>query len=91
MLEKLDWNFCYPLRTATLTLWISCNILLKYKQMIEFMRSDPFEYILALEVLEGLVQVLPIEQQLIDLLKSPKSSVMETDGCTGRFWTSMSN
>ncbi|KAI0464539.1 hypothetical protein LJB42_002154 [Komagataella kurtzmanii] len=92
MLEHLDWNFCYPLRTATLTLWISCAILLEYKHMIDFMRtSDSFEYILALEVLEGLVQILPIEQQLIDLLKSPNDSVIGTDGCTGNFWTTMSD
>lgn len=85
--ERLDWNFCYPLRTASLTLCISCIILLRYKQVVQFLKgTELFEYILALEILQDLVQVLPIEQNLIDIIKYPISPVQLSGDSFVEFW-----
>lgn len=92
--HHLDWNFCYPLRTASLTLWISCVILLKYSKSVPFLKDyDTFEYSLALEVLQDLVQLLPIEEDLVGLIINKKDSIVDTIGCSSRvrsnFWTCM--
>ncbi|CAI4730702.1 CPA_1a_G0047740.mRNA.1.CDS.1 [Saccharomyces cerevisiae] len=85
--EHLDWNFCYPLRTASLTLCISCIILLRYKQVVQFLEgTELFEYVLAMEILQDLVQVLPIEQNLIDVVKYPVSPVQLSGDSFVEFW-----
>ncbi|CAI4052331.1 hypothetical protein SUVZ_14G3850 [Saccharomyces uvarum] len=81
IVEHLDWNFCYPLRTASLTLCISCVILLRYKHAIEFLKDrDLFEYVLAIEILQDLVQLLPIERKLIDLVETSNEAIGTTRG-----------
>lgn len=69
IIKHLDWNFCYPLRTASITLFISCLILLRFKKSTTFLQErNFFEYKLALEVLGHLVQLLPIQKNLLDLI-----------------------
>ena len=85
--KHLDWNFCYPIRTASLTLCVSCIILLKYKQVMRFHGDiEQFEYALALEILQDLVQILPIEQKLLDLVKAPVNSQWPSDDNFVNFW-----
>ncbi|CAI4050591.1 hypothetical protein SKDZ_14G3850 [Saccharomyces kudriavzevii ZP591] len=89
-LEHLDWNFCLPLRTASLTLCVSCIILLRYKQAAKFFKDDEiFECVLAMEILQDLVQVLPIEQKLINLVKTPNSLVWSRADGFVQFWGCM--
>lgn len=94
IIEHLDWNFCYPFRTASLTLCVSCVILLRYTQAIKFLEdSDLFEYVLAIEILQDLIQLLPIEQKLTDLIKASSEPKGTTIGSNSdsfvEFWGCM--
>lgn len=94
LLDHLDWNFSYPLRTASLTLSISCMILQKYQQSLSFLSEDAImEYTLAMEVLNDLVQVVPIEKTHVRLLTIPRSttahSAEQNQEDSLRFWTSV--
>lgn len=95
LVDHLDWNFSYPLRSATLTLSISCIILLKYQQSLDFSEEyNIFEYTLALDVLDDLIQVIPIDERLVKLLKVTTSATVEDTNKlikedSLKFWTSM--
>ncbi|CUS24355.1 LAQU0S15e02630g1_1 [Lachancea quebecensis] len=93
LINHLDWNFSYPLRTAFLTLWIACIVLRKYQQHLCFIQNDNLtEYTLAIEVLQDLVKLLPIHQNLLALLNSPhegnESQHLAPDQSL-QFWMSM--
>lgn len=71
LINHLDWNFSYPLRTAFLTLWIACIVLRKYQRLLSFLQDDNLtEYTLAIEVLQDLVKLLPVHQNLLNLITS---------------------
>ncbi|QEU59503.1 hypothetical protein KDRO_C00210 [Kluyveromyces lactis] len=94
LVDHLDWNFSYPLRTASLTLSISCVILQKYQQSLHFLEEyGIFEYNLALGVLNDLIQVVPIEKRLINLLTVSRATVEDSNESNRedslRFWTNM--
>lgn len=55
--------------------------------MVQFLKgTELIEYILALEILQDLVQVLPIEQNLIDIIKYPISPVQRSGDSFVEFW-----
>lgn len=71
-LETLDWNFSYPLRTATLTTWIACNIMIKYINNTDYLDYDYVELLLGMTLLTGLTNMMPINKYLLPELEDVK-------------------
>lgn len=78
--KTLDWNFSFPLRTATLTLWLSCIVLSKYINLTDYLTFDIYEYKLCHSLLESLTNMFPINREIFSALENEKflMSTMET-------------
>lgn len=74
MLRHLDWNFTYPLRTATICAFTAVRVLTLFINSVDYLSYDYFHYQLGRKVLESLTDMMPINKHLLedlDALKIP--------------------
>lgn len=65
MLLHLDWNFTYPLRTATIGAFTAAKTLTLFINSVDYLTFDFFDYCLSRKVLEFLTGVMLINKHLL--------------------------
>lgn len=85
ILENLDWNFSYPLRTATISIFIACIVLVKYIKSVDYLNYEFVEYKLGLRLLRSLTSMMPINKYLLDELEDVKNDTNSDTGLPKAF------
>lgn len=68
MLAHLDWNFTYPLRTATICAFTATTVISRFISSEAYLTYDYFEYQLGRKVLITLTSIMPVNKHfLLDL------------------------
>ncbi|QRG39268.1 hypothetical protein FDK38_003699 [Candidozyma auris] len=65
MLSHLDWNFTYPLRTATMCAFTAAKTLTLFINSVDYLTFDFFDYCLSKKVLKFLTGVMSINKHLL--------------------------
>lgn len=64
-LAHLDWNYTYPLRTATICAFTAAKILTEFINSVEFLSFEYFDYSLSRKLLDILTNLMPINKPLL--------------------------
>lgn len=74
--HHMDWNFSYPLRTATLCAYTATSTLLNFISLEDFMTFDDRDFKLGYDLLAVLVNMVPVNRPLKDRI----DEMMKGDG-----------
>lgn len=86
LISYLDWNFSYPFRTASLTVWIACVIIHRYKQSVPYLEHENIvEFQIGYKTLKLLVKIIPIEHHLLESLDKLLDGTISTNSYCN-FW-----
>lgn len=65
LLAHLDWNYTYPLRTATMCAFTAARILTEFINSVGFLSFDYFDYSMSRKLLDTLTNLMPINKPLL--------------------------
>lgn len=74
MLVHLDWNFTYPLRTATMCAYTAAKVLTEFINSVDYLTYEYYDYKLSRRLLEFLTGMMPINKHLLPDLDDMKSA-----------------